>query len=149
MLHCWKSLLFSDFFSACFHLFLENISAAKSLFRRAASVHHMHMVVALNSITCTISLLTKCLRWELAVLVGVLFLIFRDPLMWSTLFSYTVVHILIFLHIQKELSYTNLISRGLLQKQSSFDEIGKSLRFLISDVWTSEITVQYAMYNLC
>ncbi len=31
--------------------------------------------------------------------------------------SYT----LIFLHIQKELSYTNLISWGLLQKQSSFD----------------------------
>ncbi len=75
---------------------------------------------------------------------------FRDPLIRSILLSYTI---LIFLHIQKELS-NNITSRddhwGLLQKPSSFYKTGKSLRFSISDVWTLEI-VQYSMdrYNSC
>ena len=33
------------------------------------------------------------------------------------------------LHIQKELPYNSLTSTGLLQKQSSFDKMGRYLRF--------------------
>ena len=65
--------------------------------------------------------------------------IFRDPLIQSTLFS---TH-LILLHIQKELSlYTNLTSIGFLQKQPSFDKIGRSLHFWIrnySAVFNGEV----------
>ncbi len=39
-------------------------------------------------------------------------------------------HILILLHILKELSYTNLTSIGLLQKHNSFDKIERSVHFL-------------------
>ncbi len=39
-------------------------------------------------------------------------------------------HILFLLHILKELSYTNLTSIGLLQKQNRFDKIGRSVHFL-------------------
>ncbi len=39
-------------------------------------------------------------------------------------------HILILLYILKELSYTNLTCIGLLQKQNSFDKIGRSVQFL-------------------
>ena len=52
--------------------------------------------------------------------------IFRDPLIRSVLFSYTYRFIL---NIHKELSYTNLTSQGLLQKQSRFDKVGKSFTF--------------------
>ncbi len=57
------------------------------------------------------------------------------------------LHILFFPIIQKEFSYTNLTSTWLLQKQSSFDKIGGSLRILISDPRESEITVPVHSYN--
>ena len=50
-------------------------------------------------------------------------------------------HILIFLH-KKELSYSNITSQRLLQKQSSFDKI---------DLCASEIAIQYSLekHNSC
>ncbi len=57
--------------------------------------------------------------------------IFRDPLDRRTLFSTHADFVLfLFLHILEEFSCTNLTSQELLQKQSNFDKIDRSLFFL-------------------
>ena len=53
--------------------------------------------------------------------------IFRDPLS-EVLFSYRT-HTDFFVYSERTLYNTNLASRGLLQKQSSINKIGKSLHF--------------------
>ena len=43
MKYCWKFLLFCLYFAAYFHLFLENISAAKFPYQHAAP--HIHICI--------------------------------------------------------------------------------------------------------
>ena len=65
--------------------------------------------------------------------------IFRDPVIRSSLFS----TLLIFFNTQKALSYTDFTSYGLLQKQSRFDKIHRSLYFWVSDAWASKIIIVF------
>ncbi len=81
-----------------------------------------------------------CLRMVMKLKKG----IFRDP-QSGVHFSSQQAYIL------KELSYTNLTSIGLLQKQNGFDKRGRSVHFfeiLCPDI---EITVQCSMekHNSC
>ena len=62
---------------------------------------------------------------------------FRDPLTWSTFCSTDTYFVYI---IQKEPSYTYLISTELLQKQASFDKIGRSLAIFFLNFDLLEIT---------
>ncbi len=68
--------------------------------------------------------------------------IFRDPMIQSRLFS---THIWFIAYSERTLPYINLTSVGLLQKQNSFDKVGRSFHFhfWISDAEALEITVQY------
>ncbi len=73
----------------------------------------------------------------------------HSEILWSEV--YFSPHNLILLHSERAFLYSNLTSTGHLQKQSSFDKLGPSLYFWISDAQASEITVQYSMekYNSC
>ncbi len=52
-----------------------------------------------------------------------------SEILWAKVHFSPHILIFFFFHIQKELSYTSLTSTGLLQKQSSFDKIGRSLGY--------------------
>ncbi len=56
------------------------------------------------------------------------FVLARRPSIVLNLKEYS--EILILLYILKELSYTNLTSIGLLQKQNGFDKMDRSVHFL-------------------
>ncbi len=58
-------------------------------------------------------------------------------------------HILILFHIQKKtLLYTNLSSTGLLQEHSSFDKIGRSIYFWISNPGHQKLQFSIQMRNI-